>query len=61
MSDKIYICMSCGLEAWSLVCRRIDGEDWDVCSDCFEEKVKANAIGNCLIILNAAKEEEAGK
>jgi len=42
MSEKIYICMKCGLEVWSLICRRIGGEDFDICSECYDEEVKEN-------------------
>ena len=38
INKKIYHCMKCGREVWSLICRRIDGEDWDICSDCLEKE-----------------------
>jgi hypothetical protein len=40
---KTYYCMCCGLEVYSLICRRIDGEDWDICFECYEREVNNNA------------------
>ncbi len=37
---KLYLCDSCYAEVYSLICRFIDGEWVDVCSDCLEEEVK---------------------
>ena len=39
---KAYFCDKCGEEVYSLICRRIDGEDYDICSVCYEEPVKSN-------------------
>lgn len=36
---KAYFCDKCEEEVYSLICRRIDGEDYDVCSECYEEEV----------------------
>ena len=39
--QKIYTCDRCTAEVCSLLCRRTDGEDYDICSDCYEEEEKA--------------------
>ena len=39
--SKLYICDSCYAEVYSLLCRFINGEWYDVCTKCHdEEKVK---------------------
>ena len=54
--SKLYICDSCYAEVYSLICRRIDGEDYDICENCYEEEVKVEAIHNADIILNWEEE-----
>ena len=34
--SKLYICDSCYAEVFSLICRRIDGKDWDICFECHD-------------------------
>jgi len=37
---KLYLCDSCYAEVYSLICRYINGEWYDVCEQCHEEEVK---------------------
>jgi len=38
LNKKVYFCDHCEEEVYSLICRRIDGEDYDICDTCFEEE-----------------------
>ena len=40
--DHLYLCDCCLKEVYSLLCRRIDGKDWDICDKCYQEEVKEN-------------------
>jgi len=41
--QKLYICDSCYAEVYSLLCRFINGEWYDVCTKCHdEEEMKDN-------------------
>jgi hypothetical protein len=42
LDHKTYFCDKCKIEVYSLICRRIDGEDYDICDQCYEEEVKGN-------------------
>jgi len=33
-----YLCDNCKAEVYSLLCRRIDGKDWDICFECWEQE-----------------------
>jgi len=39
---KLYVCDCCFAEVYSLLCRFINGEWYDVCTKCHEEEVKGN-------------------
>ena len=43
--QKLYICDKCYAEVYSLICRKMDGEDYDICSECYEEEVKEEDVG----------------
>lgn len=37
---KFYFCSVCHNKVYSLICRFINGEWYDICSDCLEKEVK---------------------